>query len=119
MSLTRVWSASGCSCIDETLPIVVVRVPSDHNEGVEAARIDTDGYFADDSVIRRVSRELLLLLGGGRALLMQVAHPLVAAGVAEHSDYRENPWARLFRTLDVTTRIVFGDAETSRQAARG
>ena len=37
------------------------------------------------------------MLGGGRALLMQVAHPLVAAGVAEHSGYREDPWKRLER----------------------
>src|ERR671930_365555 len=119
MSLTRVWSASGCSCIDETLPIVVVRVPSDHNEGVEAARIDTDGYFADDSVIRRVSRELLLLLGGGRALLMQVAHPLVAAGVAEHSDYREKPWRRLEQTMNAVWSLVFGTrAEADRTSAR-
>ncbi|TML30925.1 MAG: DUF2236 domain-containing protein [Actinobacteria bacterium] len=78
-----------------------------------------DGLYGPGDVTWRVNRETVLLAGGGRALLLQVAHPLVAAGVAEHSDYREDPWRRLYRTLDVTTRIVFGDAETSREAARG
>jgi uncharacterized protein (DUF2236 family) len=77
------------------------------------------GLYGPDDVTWRVNREMILLAGGGRALLLQVAHPLVAAGVAQHSSYREEPWARLVRTLDVTTRIVFGDARTSRQAARG
>ncbi len=53
-------------------------------------------------------REGALLLGGGRALIMQVAHPLVAAGVGEHSRYREQPWGRLFRTLDLYTTVIFG-----------
>jgi uncharacterized protein (DUF2236 family) len=65
----------------------------------------------------RINREGVLLLGGGRALILQVAHPLVAAGVAEFSNYREDPWGRLYRTLDTTTAIVFGDSETSAEAA--
>ena len=59
------------------------------------------------------------MLGGGRALILQVAHPQVAAGVAQHSNYREAPWRRLYRTLDVTTRIVFGDGRASEEAAAG
>jgi uncharacterized protein (DUF2236 family) len=65
----------------------------------------------------RVNREGVLLLGGGRALILQVAHPLVAAGVAEHSNYREDPWGRLYRTLDLTTKIVFGSTDTAKEAA--
>lgn len=61
----------------------------------------------------------MLLLGGGRALLLQVAEPGVAAGVAEFSDYRSAPWRRLYRTIEVTTRIVFGDAGASAEAAAG
>jgi uncharacterized protein (DUF2236 family) len=64
-----------------------------------------------------VSREGALLLGGGRALILQVAHPQVAAGVAQHSNYRESPWRRLYRTIEVTTRIVFGDERESAEAA--
>lgn len=75
------------------------------------------GLFGPGSLTWRVNREGVLLLGGGTALILQVAQPLVAAGVAEHSNYREDPWGRLYRTLDLTTRIVFGDTETSRAAA--
>lgn len=57
----------------------------------------------------------MLLLGAGpRALLLQVAHPLVAAGVAEHSRFREDPWARLSGTLRSYLRIVYGSAPAAR-----
>jgi len=69
------------------------------------------------SLAWRVSGEGVLLLGGGRALILQVAHPGVAAGVAQHSDYRRSPWQRLYRTIDVTTQIVFGDEAGSGSAA--
>jgi uncharacterized protein (DUF2236 family) len=75
------------------------------------------GMLGPGSMTWRVNREGLLLVGGGRALLMQVAHPLVAAGVAQHSSYREDPWGRLYRTLDLTSAIVFGDERTSSEAA--
>ena len=67
----------------------------------------------------RVNGEAVLLLGGGRALILQVAHPKVAAGVAEFSDYQRDPWGRLRRTLDVTLKIAFGDPGASRAASEG
>jgi uncharacterized protein (DUF2236 family) len=73
--------------------------------------------FGPGSLTWRVNGEAVLLLGGGRALLLQVAHPKVAAGVADFSDYRQDPWGRLYRTLEVTLKIVFGDAKTSRGAS--
>jgi uncharacterized protein (DUF2236 family) len=76
------------------------------------------GLYADDSITRRVNRENVLLLGGGRALLMQLAHPKVALGVDEHSDFRKNPIRRLRRTIRMTMAIVFGDRETALAAAR-
>ena len=76
------------------------------------------GLYGPETVTWRVNREAVLLGGGGRALLLQVAHPLVAAGVAQHSDYERHPWRRLVRTLDITTKIVFGDPETSQAASR-
>jgi ER-bound oxygenase mpaB/B'/Rubber oxygenase, catalytic domain len=75
------------------------------------------GLFGPGTVTWRVSREGVLLAGGGAALILQGAHPLVAAGVADHSNYREDPWGRLFRTLDLTTRVVFGDTRTAEEAA--
>ena len=76
------------------------------------------GLFSDDSVTRRVNRENILLLGGGRALLMQLAHPKVAAAVDDHSDFRSQPIRRLRRTVRMTMAIVFGDRETALAAAR-
>lgn len=75
------------------------------------------GLFGPDSLTWRVNREGALLLGGGRALLLQVAHPLVAAGVAQHSNYREDPFGRLYRTLDTVTTIVFGSTPEAKAAA--
>ena len=77
------------------------------------------GLFDEHSITRRINRENILLLGGGRALLMQLAHPMVAAGVDEHSDFRANPIRRLRRTIRMTMAIVFGDRETALAAARG
>lgn len=77
------------------------------------------GLFAPDSITRRVNREAVLLLAGGRALLLQVAHPLVAAGVAEHSRFEEDPLQRLLRTLQLTLTIVFGSAAEALAAVRG
>ncbi len=60
----------------------------------------------------------MVAVGGGRALLMQVAHPSVAAGVASFSDYRTDPWNRLLRTTETMYQLAFGTPEQSaRQAA--
>ena len=76
------------------------------------------GLYSEDSITRRVNRENVLLLGGGRALLMQLAHPKVAAGVDEHSDFRRHPVRRLRRTVRMTMAIVFGDQKTAEAAAQ-
>jgi uncharacterized protein (DUF2236 family) len=70
------------------------------------------------SVLFQVAAEpSLLLTSGPRALLLQVAHPSVAAGVAQYSDYRSRPWVRLLRTLTVITALTFADPARSRRAA--
>ena len=76
------------------------------------------GILAADSVARRINRESFLLLGGTAALLMQVAHPLVAAGVDQHSDFRRSPVRRLVRTVDTTLAIVYGERATAESALR-
>jgi uncharacterized protein (DUF2236 family) len=76
------------------------------------------GLFDDDSITRRVNRENILFLGGGRALLMQLAHPKVAAGVDDHSDFRSHPLRRLRRTIHMTMAIVFGERDAAMAAAR-
>jgi uncharacterized protein (DUF2236 family) len=76
------------------------------------------GYYGPGSITWRLMAENALLLGGGRAVLMQVAHPLVAAGVAHHSTYATDPVGRLNRTLDYTVKFTFGTRADVRQAAR-
>lgn len=75
------------------------------------------GLFGPRSMTWRVNKEGVLLFGGGTALILQVAHPLVAAGVSQHSDYREDPWGRLYRTLDVVTRVTFGSRAKAEEAS--
>lgn len=58
-----------------------------------------------------------MILGGSAALLMQISHPLVAAGVADHSDFARDPIGRLRRTLDTTLAVVFGDPAAAERAA--
>ncbi len=66
----------------------------------------------------RVNRESFLLLGGGAALLLQLAHPLVAAGVSDHSGFRDEPVRRLYRTIRTMQDIVYEDGQTALAAAR-
>lgn len=66
----------------------------------------------------RVDGEAIVLAGGTCALLMQLAHPAVAAGVAQHSDFRTDPFARLRRTLNASYAVVFGSAARANAALR-
>jgi len=60
------------------------------------------------SITWRRAGDARLFLGAGYALLLQVAHPTVGAGVREHSNFRQDPWGRLLRTLDFTNVMVYG-----------
>jgi len=80
---------------------------------------DVLGLYGPGSEAWALNREAMLLLGAGpRALLMQLAHPAVAAGVADHSDFRADPWRRLQGTLDSYLRIVYGTATAARAEIR-
>src|SRR5207244_13206617 len=81
-------------------------------------RLRDSWILAADSVARRINRESFLLLGGTAALLMQVAHPLVAAGVDQHSDFRRSPLRRLVRTVDTTLAIVYRERATAEGALK-
>jgi len=86
------------------------------------ARVATGGdalpLVNPDGAYWQVNRESFLLLGGGAALLLQLAHPLVAAGVADHSNFREEPVKRLYRTIRAMQEIIYEDRRTSMMAAR-
>src|SRR5262245_53552901 len=78
-----------------------------------------DGYFAPESVIRRLGNTPIVpLLGGGSAVLLQVAHPLVATGVVEHSDYQHDLWKRLLGTLRALYLITFGTKDEADRAGQ-
>ena len=77
------------------------------------------GSYGPSSEAWRLNREAMLLLGAGpRALLLQIAHPSVAAGVDEHSDFRSDPWARLLATIRSYLRIVYGTTGAARSEIR-
>src|SRR5918992_3049438 len=67
-----------------------------------------NGYFRDESMLRRVHRERALVLSGPRALLMQAAHPVAVKGLLAHSSALEEPYDRLARTAEVMSTIGFG-----------
>lgn len=53
------------------------------------------------------------MFGAGRALLLQLAHPAVARGVADHSDFKRNPFRRLQGTLEAMVAIVYGSEDVA------
>lgn len=73
-------------------------------------------WFADDRPIKIVHSDASMFIGGLRALLFQSLHPLAMAGVAQHSDYRADPWGRLQRTADFLAATTFGPAPQAQQA---
>jgi uncharacterized protein (DUF2236 family) len=75
------------------------------------------GLFGPGSATWRIHRENALMLGGGRAVVLQVAHPLVAAGVSQHSRYLTDRWGRLTHTLATMRHLFYGDAATVQHAA--
>ena len=79
-------------------------------------------WFDEDRPVMRVHGDASMFVGGLRALLLQSLHPLAMAGVAEHSDYRGDPWGRLQRTstfLATTTFGTAGDAQRAVDKVRG
>jgi uncharacterized protein (DUF2236 family) len=75
-------------------------------------------HFPKGSVIRKVNNEPAIMFGAGRALLLQLAHPAVAQGVQDHSEFKKNPFKRLQGTLEATYAVVFGSAELARGVGR-
>ena len=75
------------------------------------------GYFGPDSMMWKVNKEITVLFGGARALLMHAAHPLIAAGARQTSFYQRDPWKRLIRTLSLQNSVTFGTIEEANDSA--
>jgi uncharacterized protein (DUF2236 family) len=73
-------------------------------------------WFAEDRPIRLVHGDTAIFVGGIRALLLQSLHPLAMAAVADHSDYRGDPWGRLQRTSRFIGATTFGGADDAERA---
>jgi uncharacterized protein (DUF2236 family) len=76
------------------------------------------GIFGPDSVSWRINREAALFLGAGRAALLQLAHPWVAAALAEHSRVLDKPIARFHGTFRIVFAMIFGSLGQAMGAAR-
>lgn len=76
------------------------------------------GLFGPGSVNWKVNRESALFLAAGRAALLQLAHPWVAAAIAQHSRTLDDPIGRFHNTFRVMFTISFGSLEQAFTAAR-
>jgi uncharacterized protein (DUF2236 family) len=77
-----------------------------------------EGIFGTESLTWRIDREAVIFLGAGRALLLQLAHPWVAAAIAKHSRTFADPIGRFHRTFGTVFTMVFGSLDQSLAAAR-
>ena len=75
------------------------------------------GYFGPQSMMWKVNKEITVLFGGARALLMHAAHPLIAAGARQTSFYQRDPWKRLIKTLSLQNSLTFGTKQEADESA--
>ena len=76
------------------------------------------GVFGPGSLTWQIDRESAIFLGAGRALLLQLAHPWIAAAIEQHSDAFADPVGRFHRTFGTVFAMVFGTLDQSMSAAR-
>jgi uncharacterized protein (DUF2236 family) len=101
-------------------PAIVTKADLEHQLVMVrvAAMGEAAGIFGPKSVSWRLDREAAVFLGAGRALLLQLAHPWVAAAIAEHSRTLSDPIGRFQRTFNITLTLVFGTTTQAIAAAR-
>jgi uncharacterized protein (DUF2236 family) len=80
------------------------------------AQAGGERWFAEDRPVRQVQGDSSMFVGGISALLLQSLHPLAMAAVAQHSDYRGDPWGRLQRTSYFLAVTTFGQAADAEEA---
>ncbi len=97
------------------MPEVLVRTGLERYE----VPVGDPGWFGPDSVAWEVHADLpSMLVGGMSALLLQTLHPLVMKGVADHSNYRHDPFGRLQRTAEFIAATTYGGDELASDLVR-
>jgi len=89
-------------------------VPTDPRERADPVL----GFYGPGSAMWRINREAVLLGAGPAALLLQIAHPHVAEGVAHHSAFEADPFRRLEATIRTSMDLVFGDGQRAERAVK-
>ncbi len=79
---------------------------------------ETIGFFGPESMTWKMYREPSILLGSSRALLLQIAHPAIADGVKNYSNFQKEMAGRAHRTFTSMIRIWFGDKKTAINSAK-
>lgn len=83
----------------------------------EAVEVADPGLFGPGSITWRVHADPSTAIGGIRSLFLQTLHPKAMAGVAQHSNFREDPWGRLMRTGEYLGTLTFGTTDEAMRAA--
>jgi uncharacterized protein (DUF2236 family) len=96
---------------------LIERFANAYSSAVPAGPRD-DGFFGPASVTWQVSADLSAPVAGLRSLLMQALHPLVIAGVDQHSGWRSDPVGRLAATSAYVAAVTYGDRDSARRAAQ-
>lgn len=96
------WFAVTKACVMEMFTLAPPLEPGTRGDA---------GAVADGSIVRKVMAQRVVLLGGLSAVLLQVAHPMIAQGVSDYSRFEHDPLARLTATLDATLVMTFGDSD--------
>lgn len=76
------------------------------------------GLYGPGSATWKIASETVIMFGGTRAVLMQIAHPLVATGVCQHSNYMADPLGRSERTFMLGQKLTFGSHALAKESAR-
>jgi uncharacterized protein (DUF2236 family) len=76
-----------------------------------------EGFFGPRSLVWRVHRDRSFPLAGMRSLIVQALHPLAMAGVAQHSDWKRDPFGRLAATSGYVLTVTYGDTAAANAAA--
>ncbi len=103
---------------DYSQVVSVESLESELSQVRAAAAGSLSGVFGPRSMTWQIDRESAIFFGAGRALLLQLAHPWVAAAIEQHSDTLTDPVGRFHRTFSTVFSMVFGTLDQSISAAR-